>query len=491
MGVFVVPGAYTEEKDFSLYAPVLSTSICAMPIVSPKGESFKPTLTTTADMLINTFFGDNGQPILSAINQDFFSALSFLEKGNMLYCIRVVPDDAKKAKATLKDSSGNNVLQVEAVGEGSYYNSVLITVKSIDADYYRILVSLGKAENVVEVLDYRTSKFPEAKEFIQNARSRYVRFKVLSTVNPKEGTVQLSGGSDGSSVSAGNVMKAIETVSNPNDIDVNLITAPGWTDPEVINKCLSICEKRGDCMSIHTTPQGMTPQEAVEWHNGNGGEFQAFNSSYGAMYYGWLKVYDQWRDREVWVPPEGFVAGVYAYTDTVAEPWFAPAGLNRGRLVTPLNVEYNPTHGEMELMYGNQNALNPIVRFKKDGIAIWGQKTLQRKPSALDRVNVRRLLLYIRKVIATSTKYLVFEPNDPFTWRQWKGLVDPFLEDIKRKRGLYDFKTICDETTNTPERIDKYLMYGKALIKPTKAAEIVVSEFGILRTGAEFNEYVQ
>ncbi|SMO59381.1 hypothetical protein SAMN06269117_11314 [Balnearium lithotrophicum] len=491
MGVFVVPGSYTEEEDFSLYALALSSSICAMPIVSPKGESFKPTLTSVTDMLINTFFGDNGQPILSAINQDFFSALAFLEKGNMLYCIRVVPDDATKASAVLKDSGGADVLKVEAIGEGSYYNRIVVTVSSINEDYYKVLISLDKSDNVVEVINWKTSKYPEAKEFIQNTRSKYVKFKVLSTNNPAPATVKLTGGSDGGKVTAGNVMKAIDTVANPNEIDINIITAPGWTEPEVINKCLSVCESRGDCMSIHCTPQGMTPQEAVEWHNGNGGAFQAFNSSYGAMYYGWLKVYDRWRDREIWVPPEGFVAGVYAYTDKVADPWFAPAGLNRGKLVTPLNVEYNPTEGEMELMYGNQNALNPIVRFKKDGIAIWGQKTLQRKPSALDRVNVRRLLLYIRKVIATSTKYLVFEPNDPFTWRQWKGLVDPFLEDIKRRRGIYAFQTICDETTNTPERIDKYLMYGKALIKPTKAAEIVVSEFGILRTGAEFNEYVQ
>ena len=491
MGVFVVPGSYTEEKDFSLYAPVLSSSIAAMPIVSPKGRSNVRQLITTHSQLINTYFGDNDVPITSEINQDFFSALAFLEKGSMLWCVRVVPDDATKASATLKDDSGNDVLKVQAIGEGKYYNRVVVQVRKIDQDYYKVLISLDEEDNVVEVIDYKTSKYPEAKEFIQNARSNYVEFKVLDLKNPKEQTVKLQGGSDGGKVSSGDIMKALDKFANPNDVDVNLIMAPGWTEPEVINKCLSLSENRGDCMSIHCTPQGMTPQEAVEWHNGNGGQFQAFNSSYGAMYYGWLKVYDQWRDKEVWVPPEGFVAGVYAYTDQVADPWFAPAGLNRGRLVTPLNVEYNPSHGEMELMYGNQNALNPIVRFKKDGIAIWGQKTLQRKPSALDRVNVRRLLLYIRKVIATSTKYLVFEPNDPFTWRQWKGLVDPFLEDIKRRRGLYAFQTICDETTNTPERIDKYLMYGKALIKPTKAAEIVVSEFGILRTGAEFTEYVQ
>jgi len=491
MGILVAPGAYSVEKDLSTYAAVLSTSIAAMPIVSPKGKTFEAILSTNFNQLVNTFFGDNGQPIPSAINQDFFSALAFLEKGSMLYCVRVVHEDATKASAVLKDASGTEVLKAEAIGEGNYYNRVIVKVVPINEDYYRVLIALDKEDNVVEVHDYKTSKYPEAKEFIQNAKSNYVEFKVLELKNPTEGKVQLAGGSDGSAVTSGDIMKALDTIANPNDIDVNIIMAPGWTEPEVINKSLSICESRGDCMSIHSTPQGLTPQEAVEWHNGDGGTFQAFNSSYGAMYYGWLKVYDQWRDKEIWVPPEGFVAGVYAYTDTVADPWFAPAGLNRGRLVTPLDVEYNPTQGEIELMYGNQNALNPIVKFKKDGIAIWGQRTLQRKPSALDRVNVRRLLLYIRKVVATSTKYLVFEPNDPFTWRQWKGIVDPLLEDIMKRRGIYDFRTICDETTNTPEVIDKYLMYGKILIKPTKAAEVIVNEFGILRTGAEFNEYVQ
>jgi hypothetical protein len=199
-------------------------------------------------------------------------------------------------------------------------------------------------------------------------------------------------------------------------------------------------------------------------------------------------VFDAFNDQYIWTPPSGHVAGVYAYTDQVADSWWAPAGLNRGLLPAIVELEFPADLGERDLMYGNQNAINPIVKFNKDGIVIWGQRTLQRKPSALDRVNVRRLILYIRKVLATSVKYFVFEPNDSFTWRQFVGVVDPFLQMIKDRRGLYDFRVVCDETTNTPALIDRGIMRSIVFLKPTKAAEFIQVDLTLTTTGASFEE---
>jgi hypothetical protein len=245
-------------------------------------------------------------------------------------------------------------------------------------------------------------------------------------------------------------------------------------------------------MAILDTPDNYSVQQAVDWHNGSGAfsDHQSFSSSYAAMYYPWIQIYDAYNAVNVWTPPSGHVSGVYAYTDFISETWFAPAGFNRAHIVAGLQVRYSPDQGERELMYGNGNALNPIVQFPKDGITVWGQRTLQRAPTALDRVNVRRLLLYMRKVVATAVKYLVFEPNDPITWRTFINLVTPFCQTVQSRRGLYDFAVVCDETTNTPDLIDQNTMVGRIYIKPTKAAEIINVDFVISNTGTSFSEEV-
>lgn len=315
---------------------------------------------------------------------------------------------------------------------------------------------------------------------------------------PEAKTTTLSGGDDGlASVLAGDyigisspVKTGLQLFRSPQEIDLNLILVPGITIPAVLNEAISICEERADCMAILDTPDNYSPQEVVDWHNGVGafGDHQAFNSSYAAMYWPWVQIYDPYNNAEVWTPPSGHMAAVYAYTDFIADTWWAPAGFNRGHLTSGKNTRYVPDKGEIEHLYGNQNAINPIVKFPKEGIVVWGQRTLQRKPTALDRVNVRRLFLYAEKVIATAVKYLLFEPNDPATWRSFIRLVTPFLESIKNRRGLYDFRVICDETTNTPDLIDQNVMKGVILLKPTKAAEYIVVDFAATATGVKFDE---
>jgi len=283
----------------------------------------------------------------------------------------------------------------------------------------------------------------------------------------------------------------MQLFASPAAVDLNLIVAPGWYDIAVVNALIQLCEARYDCMAVIDPPNDLTPQEVVDWHNGQGiwdGQHAALNSSYAALYYPWVKIYDNYNGQYVLTPPSGHILAVYAFTDQTTESWFAPAGLNRGRVISGIDVAYGPTPGEMDLLYGDGNAVNPIASFTKDGIVVWGQRTLQRKPSALDRVNVRRLMLYLRKVISTSVRYLVFEPNDEKTWKLFGHLVIPYLNEVRQRRGLYDFRVKCDETTNTPEVIDRNEMKAQIFLKPVKAAEFIQVDLVITSTGANFDE---
>jgi phage tail sheath protein FI len=178
---------------------------------------------------------------------------------------------------------------------------------------------------------------------------------------------------------------------------------------------------------------------------------------------------------------------VFSRTAREAEQWFAPAGLRGWRLLTALDVEYSPTQAERDLLYGSGNAVNPIVKFPQDGITVWGQRTLQRTDSALDRVNVRMLLIFIKKNMTELLRQYIFEPNDRTLWKQVSATLIPFLADIQSRRGLNGFKVVVDETNNTPERIDRNELWVSVFLQPTKSVEFIVLNLVVLRTGASFS----
>lgn len=280
----------------------------------------------------------------------------------------------------------------------------------------------------------------------------------------------------------------IYAFQNPESYDITLLATPGFSSGSVIAQCLQMCEGRGDCLYLVDPPFGLRPQQVVDWHNGMLlSDLQAaLNSSYGALYWSWLEVFDQFNGGTVWVPPSGHVAAIYARTARTAEPWYAPAGLNRGRLLTAQAVEYNPSVGERNLLYGFNNAVNPIVSFPQEGITVWGQRTLQRKDSALDRVNVRMLLIFLKKGLIPLLRNYLFEPNDRTLWAQVQGSVDPYLADIRARRGILAFKTVVDETNNTPIRRDRNELWVSVFIKPTRAVEFIVLNLVLLRTDQSF-----
>lgn len=276
---------------------------------------------------------------------------------------------------------------------------------------------------------------------------------------------------------------------NPESIDINLLATPGFSTGAVIGTALQICESRGDVLYLVDPPFGLRPQQVVDWHNGMllSDLKSAINSSYGALYWGWLRVFDQFSSDEIWIPPSGHISAVFSRTAREGEMWFAPAGLRRGHLLTALDLEYSPTQGERDLLYGSGNAVNPIVKFPQDGITVWGQRTLSRTQSALDRVNVRMLLIYIKKNLIQLLRNFIFEPNDKILWRQVSATVEPFLADVQARRGLTAFRVVVDETNNTPERIDRNELWVSVFLKPTRVVEFVVLNLIVLQTGASFS----
>ena len=275
---------------------------------------------------------------------------------------------------------------------------------------------------------------------------------------------------------------------NPEVFDISLLLIPGASSGAVIGQGLQLAEGRGDLLFIVDGPFGLRTQQIVDWHNGMlfSDLTQAINSSFGALYHPHLKIFDQFNNGEIFVPPSGHVSAVYARTEEVAEQWFAPAGLRRGRILTALDTEVDLTIGERDLMYGFGNAVNPIVNFPQDGITVFGQRTLQRRQSALDRVNVRMLLIFIRKNATEFLRDFLFEPNDEVTRAQVVSVSTSFLEDIQARRGLTGFSVVSDERNNTPERIDRNELHVAYFLKPTRAIEFIVLNLVILRTEASF-----
>ena len=265
------------------------------------------------------------------------------------------------------------------------------------------------------------------------------------------------------------------------DVPVTLVGVPGISTQNIQNALVTLAEKSQKFLAVLGTPLGFsTAQQAINWTNGNAtGRTAALNSSYAAVYWPWVKVFNAFTGRDEFYDPAIFAIRQMCLTDRVSESWFAPAGLLRGRLTKPTDVEVKLSQGDRDALYGGGNVVNPIVKFNTDGIAIYGQRTTQRVASALDRINVRRLMIYLRRLILDATRPYVFEPNDPILWEAIRETLNPALADIQSRRGITSYKVTCDESTNTPLRIDRNELWCKVQIKPTKAAEVLVFELNV------------
>lgn len=278
--------------------------------------------------------------------------------------------------------------------------------------------------------------------------------------------------------------KALNVLSNSETYDINMIATPGITvadHPSVVTRAIEVAEDRGDTfVLIDPVKQAQTVGTAVSAIANSG-----INTSYAATYWPWVKIMDINRMKPIWVPPSAVLPRVIAQSDTAAFEWFAPAGLNRGGIQDAVDAEVKLSFAQRDTLY--ENRINPLATFPAQGVCVWGQKTLQTKASALDRINVRRLMITLKKFIASSSRYLVFENNTNETRQRFINIVTPYLENVKARQGLYAFRVVMDETNNTPDVIDRNQLYGQIFLQPAKTAEFIVLDFNILPTGATFD----
>ena len=278
---------------------------------------------------------------------------------------------------------------------------------------------------------------------------------------------------------------AIRLLKNQDEYDINLITLPGVIDnfanhDDIITEAQNMCEDRADCFLVYD------PVEYGSAITTATGKAEARDTNYASVYWPWVKIPDQDLGKNVWVPASTLIPSVYAFNDRVAAPWFAPAGLNRGGIDIAIMAERKLTKANRDTLY--DSAVNPIATFPNTGVTVFGQKTLQKKASALDRVNVRRLLIAAKKFIASTTKFLVFEQNTAATRNRFLSITNPYFESVQQRQGLFGFRVVMDETNNTPDVIDRNEMRGQIFLQPAKTAEFIIIDFNILPTGAEFPE---
>ena len=278
--------------------------------------------------------------------------------------------------------------------------------------------------------------------------------------------------------------RALNAISNPDEYDINMLVTPGLIHKHhslTTKHALTKVENRADCFYVM---DGNDVDDSVATAVAN---IETLDSNYVATYYPWV-----WMDNpasnagQVLVPPSVVIPGVIAFTDSVAHEWFAPAGLNRGGLSNVRNTKKKLTHTDRDTLY--EGRVNPIASFPGQGVVVFGQKTLQSKPSALDRINVRRLLIRLKKFIASSSRFLIFEQNDSSTRARFLNIVNPFLESVQANSGLSAFKVVMDDSNNTPDVVDRNQLVGQIFIQPTRTAEFIVLDFTVLPTGAAFPE---
>ena len=445
--------------------------------------------------------------------------------------------DIFKAIAISRGAWGNNI-KMAVIDKATYDNirdsaspestwSIYSAIREIDSpletsyDFLVVLYVLdqtGKAYAIKEYFNVSTdeeSVDDEGKkrfvETVINNDSKYIRISLNSSCRNQPITVStaewqsFSGGCDynptltADPVTSAQMMMALDLYGNAEEIDVNVFIDSN--SPLEVKKYMvsTIVGTRKDSMAILDCPKetviynrGSEAQDLSDYRRadviGIGDIGADSTSSYVAIYGNWLEVYDKWNGKFRWIPASGFVAGIFANTDSVSDPWFAPAGLNRGVLLNVRRLAWSPTKAERDILY--KNGMNPITSFSGQGKTIWGQKTLLDKESAFNRINVRRLFLVLEKAIATASKYFLFEPNDDLTRLLLVNMVDPFLRDVRARRGLYDYMIVCDETNNTSERIDRNELWADIYLKATRSSEYIVLNFIATKTGASFTELI-
>jgi phage tail sheath protein FI len=358
--------------------------------------------------------------------------------------------------------------------------------KSPDGSYIHYKTAINNRSAYIYAVNHRGGA-----SYVNTA----VNVTALSTSAPL--TTSLQGGVDSvseSAISLADLAKGYDLYKDGADVDVSMIlqgkATAGTNQTGLANYIIdNICEVRKDCVAFISPDRadvinnaGDEATDSIAFRN------SLTASSYAVLDSGYKYQYDKYNDVYRYVPFNGDVAGLAVRTDDLRDPWFSPAGYNRGIIKNIVKLPYNPRQADRDVLY--KADINPIVNFPGQGTVLFGDKTLLGKPSAFDRINVRRLFIVLEKAIATAAKFSLFELNDEFTRAQFKNLVEPFLRDVQGRRGIYDFAVICDGTNNTGEVIDRNEFIADIYIKPAKSINFIQLNFVAVRTGVEFSEII-
>jgi len=407
--------------------------------------------------------------------------------------------------AVVIDGDGRWTGTAGSVLERFAFMSQAADAKAADgtSTYYRDVINAGSA--YVWWMDHDTS--------LSDAGTR-LESQATNFIFTDPGTAlayTLSGGADDDTLTAAAVQTGFDLFEDGETVEVSMLIAPSLPAAlasgtaecvAIANDLISIATERKDCIAVISPPTAFTTNPTAQSVTDvNGGSVTATasnlviafadyltSSSYATLDSTALKVYDKYNDQFIDIPASGHIAGLMAETDEVADAWFSPAGFNRGQIRGITRIAFNPKKAERDELY--KARVNPIVSFPGEGTVLFGDKTLLSRPSAFDRINVRRLFIVLEKAIATAAKFQLFEFNDEFTRAQFRNLVEPFLRDVKGRRGVTDFLVVCDETNNTGQIIDTNQFVADIYIKPARSINFINLNFIATRTGVEFSEIV-
>jgi len=420
------------------------------------------------------------------------------------YNVADLPPGQSDFVTAFGNTAADDELHIVVVDDGGKFSGTPGTILEVFRGLSRATdakTNEGAANYYKDVLNH-DSKFVWMANDRSNAPSANAAY-VTSSTNTQALDLRFAFGSDGANentVSMGSLAAGYDLFQSAEDVDISLIMQGkprGGVDPstgkvgfQLANYIIdNICEIRKDCITLITPESSLTVHNSgnealdlVDWRN------NVHGSSYAVLDSGYKYMYDRYNDLYRWIPLNGDIAGLCVRTDTTNDPWWSPAGYNRGQIKNLIYPAWNPRKASRDILY--KNGINPVVTFAGVGTILYGDKTLLAKPSAFDRINVRRLFIVLEKAISVAARYTLFEFNDAFTRAQFKNMVTPYLRDVQGRRGLTDFLVVCDTSNNTGEVIDRNEFVGDIYLKPARSINFIQLNFVAVRTGVAFSEVV-
>jgi hypothetical protein len=452
------PHVQLKEIDLSGIVPAVTSTTGAFVGDFAWGPSNEPVLVGNEAELVSKF----GSPKDGSDSKDFLAVAQFLKYSGSAFVTRVNNGVA----------AADGVISAKHVGTKG--NKLSVTVTGVSPD---LSVDVSYDNESVESFDFLSATVGDERYAIEyvNRRSNWIS---LSDV-PVADTYDLQDGTD----VAGSNIGAIESAYGDVDqIQIDFICVHNVPNNQVSN-VVQIAENRMDCVVVASPDQApFSAQHVVDW------AVTKPSSSYLIMDGNWVQVYNKYEDKYEMIPACSSTAGIMAASDLDSAPWFSPAGTRRGQYFGVSALSFNPTKSDRNAMY--EARVNPIVSMPGQGTVLFGDKTALSRPSAFDRINVRRLFLVIERAIGEAAKQVLFELNDDFTRAEFTNIVEPFLREIQGRRGITDFRVVCDDTNNTPQIIDQNQFIASVFIKPARSINYVTLNFVAVRTGVEFEEVV-